>query len=251
MKYSIIIIILMFFSSCRSQLVDKTVVIDKSNVNMYARQKFNSCYELNKKKLENDSVSTIYNISKKEDLGILPLPIFKFNDSIISDNFFNKIDFKDYNSQIVFILDKEKNVVSEFLTQNCFEPFSLLKNLRTNVIGAKRLYFSLYNFNFNSFYFFLEDFDGLFEIYQNKVYYIYPHFNANNTTDIYLDMDLKFVKKFNVIEFIKMDCNFILSDFNKIIRLDNNRKLDYIVNEYRKISSKKDKKKFNVLIKIL
>ena len=220
MKNVILIYFLLIgFEFSYSQELGDKIIIDKTAINKLAKEEFEKCYEYYKNNPDtlNNSQETIYTVSKKEDLVLLPISVFntKKNDSI--NNFIKSIDFENYDSQIVFILNKEKYIITDFSTNDkCFFAFSLFRNMRYDVLGSMRSIFSVYDFDLNSFYFFTDSFsNGMFEIVNNKVYYISAIMDKETLKEENLDADLKVVKDKKLVKFVKIECDTFSKKFTK------------------------------------
>lgn len=242
---AVIIIFLVFNLNCT---YSQEEIINKTEIFNFGSIKFNECYDysLNNKMI--DDYETIYDKYKKEDLVIFPIPILSLhnNSSINKMNFIESINFNEFESQLIFIVN-DKYIVSSFGTGSCFEPFYILKNLRYSVIGAERLLYSTYDFNSENFYFFLEEFKGVFEISNNRIYYIRAFLNYENLKDEYLDMDLKYVKDLGIIDFIKVDMNTLIEKMtiNSIKDFEKKNKTKCQQKFFKKISKKKSSKTDN------
>lgn len=215
MKNGILIYILLAcFGFSYSQELGNKIIIDKTAINKLAKEDFERCYEYHKNNPDtlNDSQETIYTVSKKEDLTLLPIPIFNTKKS---DN--KSIDFENYDSQIVFVLNKEKYIITDLRTNdNCFFAFSLFKNMRYDVLGSMKSIFSVYDFDLNSFYFFIDKCsNGMFEIVNNKVYYITPIIDEQIYKEENLDADLKVVRDKKTVNFVKIECDIFSKKFIK------------------------------------
>ena len=220
MKNVILIYFLLIgFEFSYSQELGDKIIIDKTAINKLAKEEFEKCYEYYKNYPDtlNDSQETIYTVSKKEDLALLPIPVFNTKKSDNIKNFIESIDFENYDSQIVFILNKEKYIITDFSTNNkCVFAFSLFKNMRYDVLGSMRSIFSVYDFDLNSFYFFTDKCsNGMFEIVNNKVYYITPIMNKKAHKDKNLDTDLKVIKDKKIVKFVKKECDIFSEKLTK------------------------------------
>ena len=215
----LIYILLTCFGFSYSQELEDKIIIDKTGINKLAKEEFEKCYEYYKNNPDtlNNSQETIYTVSKKEDLALLPIPIFNTKKSDNIKNFIESIDFENYDSQIVFILNKEKYIITDFSTNNkCVFAFSLFKNMRYDVLGSMRSIFSVYDFDLNSFYFFTDSFsNGMFEIVNNKVYYISAIMDKETLKEENLDADLKVVKDKKLVKFVKIECDTFSKKFTK------------------------------------
>lgn len=216
---TIIYILLICFGFSYSQKLEEMIIINKTGINKLAKEEFEKCYEYYKNNPDtlNDSQETIYTVSKKEDLALLPIPIFNTKKSNNTENFIESLDFENYDSQIVFVLNKEKYIITDLGTNdNCFFAFSLFKNMRNDVLGDMRSIFSVYDFDLNSFYFFTDTCsNGMFEIVNNKVYFISPVVNEQTYNDQNLDADLKVVKDKKIVKFVKIECDIFSEKFIK------------------------------------
>ncbi len=220
MKNGILIYILLAcFGFSYSQELGDNIIIDKTGINKLAKEDFEKCYEYHKNNPDtlNDSKETIYTVSKKEDLVLLPIPVFNTKKSDSINNFIQSIDFENYDSQIVYILNKEKYIITDFSTNDkCVFAFNLFRNMRYDVLGSMRSIFSVYDFDLNSFYFFTDKCsNGMFEIVNNKVYYITPIMNKKTHKDENLDADLKVVKDKKIVKFVKIECDIFSEKFTK------------------------------------
>ena len=196
------------------------IIINKTSINKLAKEEFEKCYGHYKKNPDtlNNSQETIYTVSKKEDLVLLPIPIFNTKKSDNTKNFIESIDFENYDSQIVYVLNKEKYIITEFSTNDkCFFAFGLFRNMRYDVLGSMRSIFSVYDFDLNSFYFFTDKcyYNGMFEIVNNKVYYISPIIDDQTFKDENLDVDLKVVRDKKIVKFVKIECDIFSEKFTK------------------------------------
>mgnify|MGYP006167003819 CR=1 FL=1 len=216
---SIIFILLTCFGFSYSQKSEEKIIINKTGINKLAKEEFEKCYEYYKNNPDtlNNYQETIYTVSKKVDLELLPIPIFNTKKSDNTKNFIESIDFENYDSQIVFILNKEKYIITNLGTNdNCFFEFRLFKNMRFSVLGARRMIFSVYDFDLNSFYFFTDSFsNGMFEIVNNKVYYISAIMDKETLKEENLDADLKVVKDKKLVKFVKIECDIFSEKFTK------------------------------------
>ena len=218
-KIITLFILLICYGFSYSQKLEKKIIINKTSINKLAKEEFEKCYEHYKNNPDtlNNSQETIYTVSKKEDLALLPIPIFNTKKSDNTKNFIESIDFENYDSQIVYVLNKEKYIITEFSTNDkCFFAFGLFRNMRYDVLGSMRSIFSVYDFDLNSFYFFTDKCsNGLFEIENNKVYYITPIIGKDTFDDKNLDVDLKVVKDKKLIKFVKTECDIFSEKFTK------------------------------------
>ncbi|MCW1147157.1 hypothetical protein [Flavobacterium lacisediminis] len=215
----IIYILLTCFEFSYSQKLEEKIIINKTSINKLAKEEFEKCYEYYKNNPDtlNNSQETIYTVSKKVDLELLPIPIFNTKKSDNTKNFIESIDFENYDSQIVFVLNKEKYIISDFIPiTDCYFPFYIKENLRVSVLGAMRMIFSVYDFDLNSFYFFTDTCsNGMFEIVNNKVYYITPIIDDQTFKDENIDADLKVVKDKKIVKFVKIECDIFSEKFIK------------------------------------
>ena len=218
-KIITLFILLTCFGFSYSQKLEDKININKTGINKLAKEDFEKCYEYHKNNPDtlNAFKETIYTISKKEDLALLPIPIFNTKKSDNTKNLIESIDFENYDSQIVFVLNKEKYIITDLRTNdNCFFAFSLFKNMRYDVLGSMKSIFSVYDFDLNSFYFFTDKCsNGMFEIVNNKVYYITPIIDEQTYKEENLDADLKVVRDKKIVNFVKIECDIFSKKFTK------------------------------------
>lgn len=218
-KIITLFILLTCFGFSYSQKLEDKIIINKTGINKLAKAEFEKCYEYYKNNPDtlNNYQETIYTVSKKVDLELLPIPIFNTKKSDNTKNFIESIDFENYDSQIVYVLNKEKYIITEFSTNdNCFFAFSLFKNMRYDVLGSMKSIFSVYDFDLNSFYFFTDKCsNGMFEIVNNKVYYITPIIDDQTFKEENIDADLKEVRDKKIVKFVKIECDIFSKKFTK------------------------------------
>ncbi len=218
-KVLTLIILITCFGFSYSQELGNKIIIDKTAINKLAKEDFERCYEYHKNNPDtlNDSKETIYTVSKKEDLVLLPIPVFNTKKNDNTKSFIKNIDFENYDSQIVYILNKEKYIITDFSTNDkCVFAFNLFRNMRYDVLGSMRSIFSVYDFDLNSFYFFTDKCsNGMFEIVNNKVYYITPIIDEQTYKEENLDADLKVVRDKKIVNFVKIECDIFSKKFTK------------------------------------
>lgn len=210
---------------------------------MSSSKKFDSCYVFFKK-MERDSLSynTIFTNYLKKDLHVLPIPLLDINFS--NKRYFEQIDFSTYEESLNFILNQNNDIISDFNENDCLWPLYEIRDL-SGILGAERKNFVLYSFDENSFYFFVYKLKGLFEIDNNKIYYIFSYIDYSKYSTEMLDKDIKEIKKNKLINFIKIDFDILLDKFNleeiEEFESTKNNKKKYRL--YKRLSRRKSKSK--------
>jgi hypothetical protein len=158
----------------------------------------------------------------KDSLSLINIPIIDLCNGFKKNNYFSLFNFKCSENQIVFIKNKKNQIVSEFNSYKDisnitkYEYLTFAENY-VDYIGAKRTEYSIYNFKNSNFYFFLNNFNGLFEIEKGKLFVVFVFCNCirdENGISSIDELKLNGLKNPECIQIIKIEFNIYM---NKIL----------------------------------
>lgn len=216
----IVIVVYSFFLFSQK----KDTIVLKINIEKFKKEAFDNFEIYYKNTLENDTLNkepedaiellTDYE-PIKDSLSLINIPIFNFYNGFKKNNYFSLFDFKHSENQIVFVKNKNNYIVSEFISYMDISNIAKSEYLifaenYVDYIGAKRIEYSIYNFKNSNFYFFVDNFNGLFEIEKSKLFVVFTFCNCKRDKNGISSIDklkLNGLQNLECIQIVKIDFN--------------------------------------------